>query len=261
MEWPRGLFGESTGNGGHAVTTPAGLTLMPPRRSPPGPPRQPPRVGAVRAAAPGRAPADRRRSDVSLRPGKDGVRGRPVRHRADARHVPGTDRVGPDAASRFTSPAATGRRAISAGRHHDRLRLADRPGGVRRPRRVRRRDDGPVPAPARRRRLHAATDLRAWDTLWGAGTGAHRGREQLRDRHRRVDPPRRARRSAPTDCSRSAIRATTAARRSTRGSASSRRDLDRLRHAFEIDDYPVSGLLTGEFHLTGDTSGRSASAA
>jgi hypothetical protein len=30
-----------------------------------------------------------------------------------------------------------------------------------------------------------------------------------------------------------------------------RRDLDSLRHAFQLDDYPVSGLLTGEFHLTG----------
>ena len=31
-----------------------------------------------------------------------------------------------------------------------------------------------------------------------------------------------------------------------------RRDVDSLRHAFEIDDYPVSGRLTGEFHLTGE---------
>ncbi|HEX3646334.1 MAG TPA: hypothetical protein VHT95_12055, partial [Vicinamibacterales bacterium] len=30
-----------------------------------------------------------------------------------------------------------------------------------------------------------------------------------------------------------------------------RRDLDSLRHAFGIDEYPVSGLLSGEFHLTG----------
>ena len=29
------------------------------------------------------------------------------------------------------------------------------------------------------------------------------------------------------------------------------RDIDSLRHAFEIDDYPVSGALTGEFHLSG----------
>ena len=30
-----------------------------------------------------------------------------------------------------------------------------------------------------------------------------------------------------------------------------RRDLDSLRHAFNIDDYSVSGRLSGEFHLTG----------
>ncbi len=31
-----------------------------------------------------------------------------------------------------------------------------------------------------------------------------------------------------------------------------RRDLDSLRHAFGIDEYPVSGLLSGEFQLTGE---------
>jgi hypothetical protein len=30
-----------------------------------------------------------------------------------------------------------------------------------------------------------------------------------------------------------------------------RRDIDSLRHVFQIDDYPVSGRLSGEFHLTG----------
>ncbi|HWW87671.1 MAG TPA: translocation/assembly module TamB domain-containing protein, partial [Vicinamibacterales bacterium] len=30
-----------------------------------------------------------------------------------------------------------------------------------------------------------------------------------------------------------------------------RRDVDSLRHAFQIDEYPVSGYLSGEFHLTG----------
>lgn len=30
-----------------------------------------------------------------------------------------------------------------------------------------------------------------------------------------------------------------------------KRDLDSLRHAFQLDDYRVSGLLSGEFHLTG----------
>jgi hypothetical protein len=30
-----------------------------------------------------------------------------------------------------------------------------------------------------------------------------------------------------------------------------RRDIDTLRHAFSIDEYPITGLISGEFHLTG----------
>jgi hypothetical protein len=32
----------------------------------------------------------------------------------------------------------------------------------------------------------------------------------------------------------------------------SRRDINTLRHAFGIDEYPITGLLSGEFHLTGE---------
>src|SRR5262249_31007941 len=31
-----------------------------------------------------------------------------------------------------------------------------------------------------------------------------------------------------------------------------RRDIESLRHVFQIDDYPVAGRLSGEFHLTGE---------
>src|SRR5262249_13943431 len=31
-----------------------------------------------------------------------------------------------------------------------------------------------------------------------------------------------------------------------------RRDLDSLRHVFQIDEYPVGGRLSGDFHLTGE---------
>ena len=37
-----------------------------------------------------------------------------------------------------------------------------------------------------------------------------------------------------------------------RGSACTRRDLDSLRHAFQIDEYPLSGRMTGEFVLKGE---------
>ena len=39
-----------------------------------------------------------------------------------------------------------------------------------------------------------------------------------------------------------------------------RRPVADLRHAFGIDDYDVDGVLSGEFHVYGRTSGRSASA-
>ena len=72
------------------------------------------------------------------------------------------------------------------------------------------------------------------------------------DGHRRRRSASATRRSAPTGCSRSATRATTAARRSTRGSASRAATSTACATRFSIDDYPVSGLLTGEFHLTGE---------
>src|SRR5438128_10541780 len=30
------------------------------------------------------------------------------------------------------------------------------------------------------------------------------------------------------------------------------RDIDSLRHAFGIDEYPIAGSLSGDFHLTGE---------
>ncbi len=111
---------------------------------------------------------------------------------------------------------------------------------------------GAVPAAARRRRCSPARTC-ARGTRSGATATAHIVVENgYVDRDATASCGSAARRSTPTACSRSATRATTAARRSTRGSASSRRDLDSLRHAFQIDDYPVSGLLSGEFHLTGE---------
>ena len=133
-----------------------------------------------------------------------------------------------------------------------RLRVADRPVAVRRPRRVRRRDDRAVPRVRASKATFTGEDLRAFDTLWGDG-GAHIVVENSYvNVTRRRRPAAATRRSAPTACSRSAIRARMAARRSNARIRVARRDLDSLRHAFGIDDYPVSGLLSGEFHLTGE---------
>ena len=196
-----------------------------------------PRVGAVRAAAAAGAPADRRRADATataptrstIEDGRFATE-RTLRRRSTARpprasasrlpfHVTSrdwqeSDQVLAGIISDFGSPTGAG--------------------AVRRPRRVRRRDDRRRSGARASKGMFTGEDLRAWDTLWGDGSRPHRRREQLRRRDRRRRPRSATRRFAPTACSRSAIRATTAARRSTRASASTRRDrrqpAPRVRH-------------------------------
>ena len=183
------------------------------------------------------APADRRRASP-IASTRTASKSRTAASRPSARtsSFDGDDRVGRRVAVPVPrhQPRLAGKRS-GARRHPDRLRLAHRPGRVRRPRRVRRRHDRPFRRPRVEGRVHRRGPARLGHDL-GRRLGAHRRREQLRDGHRRRRPARRIRRSAPKGCSRSAIRAATAARRSTRASASIGRDLDSLRHAFEIDD-------------------------
>src|SRR5688572_24670071 len=99
--------------------------------------------------------------------------------------------------------------------------------------------------------LFTGENLRAWDTVWGSGSShivvensyvtVKDSTVRLADSEIRADGrfslgyPRRDG-GEEIDAR---FRVT-------------RRDIDSLRHAFEIDAYPVSGRLTGEFHLTGD---------
>ncbi len=94
-------------------------------------------------------------------------------------------------------------------------------------------------------------DLRAWDTLWGSGA-AH---IIVENRYVRVtDALVRIGDSEigadglfslgyPRDDGGEEIDARFRVQR---------RDLEGLRHAFRLDDYPVTGLLSGDFHLTGE---------
>lgn len=113
--------------------------------------------------------------------------------------------------------------------------------------------DGQMTGPFRRPRVEgefAGDDLRAWDTLWGAGS-AHIAFENSY-----VDI-----KDAVVRLGGSEIRAdgrfTTTYPRDDGGEEINarfrvaRRDIVSLRHAFGLDDYPLSGLLSGEFHLTG----------
>ena len=95
-----------------------------------------------------------------------------------------------------------------------------------------------------------AEDLRAWDTMWGEGN-AHIVVENdyvtvadgfIRRDGSEIRTEGKFALGYPRDDHGEEIDARFRA---------AGRDIDSLRHAFEIDDYPVSGALTGEFHLTG----------
>ena len=113
--------------------------------------------------------------------------------------------------------------------------------------------DGVMTGPFRRPRVEgdfSGIDLWAWDTLWGAGR-AHLVFENLyldvrngvvRLADSEIDADGRFSLGYPRDDGGQEIDARIRV---------VRRDLIGLRHAFQIDEYPVSGLLSGEFHLTG----------
>jgi hypothetical protein len=114
--------------------------------------------------------------------------------------------------------------------------------------------DGVMTGPLRRPRVQgvfSGADLRAWDTLWGAGTGT------ILVENSYLTVTDGVVRSGDSE-----IRAeglfSLGYPRSDHGEEIdarfrvTRRDVESLRHAFEIDGYPVSGQLTGEFHLTGE---------
>src|SRR5262245_52791933 len=97
----------------------------------------------------------------------------------------------------------------------------------------------------------AGHDLHAFDTLWGSGSArivveksyvnVTDGVVRLGDSEIRTDGLFSL--GYPRDDAGEEINARIRV---------SRRDVVSLRHAFGIDDYPVSGQLSGEFHLTGE---------
>src|SRR5439155_5789615 len=113
--------------------------------------------------------------------------------------------------------------------------------------------DGVMTGAFRRPRVEGVftgEDTRAWDTVWGAGTArivVENGYVQISEGLVRLGG--------------SEIRAdglfSLGYPREDRGEEINarfrvvRRSLDGLRHAFQLDDYPVTGLLSGDFHLTG----------
>ena len=196
-------------------------------------------MGTVRAAAAAGAPADRRRVVVSLRTRRGRDRSGPLRHRAHPRHVRRHDRL-----RRAIAPAVPRHEQRLAGKR-SRCSPASSATSDRRPapvpfartRRVRRRDDRRVPRAARRGPVHRRGSARVRHAL-GQRLGADRRREPLRERARTAScasatPEIRAdglfSLGYPREDGGEEINARIRV---------ARRDLDSLRHAFGIDEYP-----------------------
>src|SRR5204862_4811119 len=94
-------------------------------------------------------------------------------------------------------------------------------------------------------------DLYAWDTTWGDGTAhiafengyVEIGNSLVRHAGSEIRADGRFSTSSPREDGGDEMNARFRV---------TKRDLDGLRHAFQIDDYALSGLLSGEFHLTGE---------
>ncbi len=109
---------------------------------------------------------------------------------------------------------------------------------------------GPIKRPRVEGTFHGA-DLRAWDTIWGAGS-AH-----IVVDNNYVDVQDGIIRDQDSEIRAEGLFSLGYPRRDEGEEINARfrvtrRNMDGLRHAFELDDWPVSGLLTGEFHLTGE---------
>lgn len=113
--------------------------------------------------------------------------------------------------------------------------------------------DGVMTGPFRRARVEGTftgEDVRAWDTTWGAASGrivyeddyvtVANGLVRVGDSEIRTDGQFSL--VAPRPDGRDEIDAQFRV---------TRRDLESLRHAFQIDEYPLSGRMSGEFRLKG----------
>ena len=83
--------------------------------------------------------------------------------------------------------------------------------------------------------------FRAWDVVWGTRPRGPRDREQLRLRRERDADRTATRRFAPTVSSRSGYPRTDGGDEIDARVRLTRRPLVDLRHAFELDDYPIEG--------------------
>jgi hypothetical protein len=252
LEWPMGRFRELSGEGQLVVTAPTGASPMTPS------------IDAARALDAQRVITAR---DMPVPPLAAHV---PIAGRATYRYGPDTvDVSGGEFATQKTHVSFEGRTAwgnASAFRFHvtsadwqesDQVlagiltNFGSRTGPV--PIGGRGEFDGGMTGSFRQPRVEgvfSGEEMRAWDTVWGDGS-AHIVVENsyvtVSDGTvRRGDSEIRAEGLYSLGYPRRDGGEEINARIRVTG-----RDVDSLRHAFELDDWPVSGKLSGEFHLTG----------
>jgi hypothetical protein len=251
MEWPLGRFVERTGNGNLAVTPPPGVTMMTAS------------LDARRAAgdsrrewgpfAPGPLPAHLPiGGEVTFRFDPEKTEFDAGRFSTESTHATFQGMTAAGGQSRIafhvTSRDWQESDQVLAGILTD---FGSRTGPVTFGGRG--EFDGVMTGPFRRPRVEGdftGADLWAWDTLWGSGT-AHivieNGYVNVRNGVVRlagseINADGLFSLGYPRDDGGEEIDARFRV---------VRRDLTGLRHAFQIDEYPVAGLLSGEFHLTG----------
>ena len=249
LEWPNGRFHENHGSGRVTVAMPAGSTAMP-ATLPPAEESSPAEWGPF--APPPMPPHLPIAGELTYRLSPERIELEGGQFATERTHVrfEGSTAWGDESAFRFH---------VTSGdwQESDQL-LAGILTDFGSPTRAvtfggRGECDGMMTGAFRRPRvegLFTGENLRAWDTVWGSGSGrivVENSYVTVRDSTIRLDGSeiRADGRFSLGYPRRDGGEEIDARFRVTR------RNLDGVRHAFEIDDYPVSGLLTGEFHLTG----------
>ena len=176
----------------------------------------------------------------------------PHRHRPHLRRVRGTHGL----RRPVPLPVLRAERRLAgerppARRHHHRVRVADRRHQGRRLGRVPRHDDRVVQGPADRGRRSPATGCARGTSCGAAARRSVVDRERVRGRDRR-----RRHAAAPSEIRADGRFSLGYPRKDGGEEIDARviikdRPLTDLRHAFQLDDWPVDGKLSGEYHLSG----------
>jgi TamB, inner membrane protein subunit of TAM complex len=253
LEWPLGRFREHTGGGRFSASPPVGVeTMTASLAEAPAVDPEPVRSGSRRAAPPSLVNPVPVAADVSYQFGPDVVNLGPSRFATGRTHVSFSGRTAWGGESVIPFHVTSGdwqesdqvlaailtdfgaRTApVAFGGHGEFERVMTGP--FRRP-----RVEG----------TFTGAGLRAWDTLWGDGSAT------IVVENSYVTVTDGSIRHGDAEIRAEGLFSLGYPRRDEGEEINARirvagRDVDSLRHAFGLDDWPVTGRLTGEFHLSG----------